>query len=444
MRSKVFRFKGMNRLFIICPIIWSISFELIDCIVDSKCLNNEFEACYYKLNDENDSVIKGEKIPIDDPKFKYGIKILLKAPYEFKRNAYGNPFPQISIHFFRSKSKIVKNVHLKLKNKNKELNDSSELLDVSLLEGKEYRWPIMIIIAPTDKSTDYILGNKDYTFFSDILVDQTTYYYSEFQSFPLTRYIDFFKNEFEIDFNDLNPKTLIGEKGGYEENSFKLNLKIYEQICAEPRLENGSSASEFKRIKVAGIKDEEKREKADAMNLMEFFKNFKYLKKIGSICTEIKETITGDIDCIKTKEGCKNFMKIEKLSSTKYQFHFFIKEKVSYMRAVFHSPIRSKDKYEVNCDRYNQFLKINLITEGKIIDANKYVNEFGSNDSLIYSTADLLYCGIIVPINAPFKIQDYELEFDLSNNTFMELNFGSLSEGKLILDQLIYIIHISL
>ena len=390
--------------------------KLIDSIDVKLTCNIEHETCYHRLSSD-DQIKESDQIPLGDD-FAAAIKFDLLKPNEFSQNKDGNPFSRLKLMFYIDKS-VTKPTLIKIKNVNKD--KQSQLKNASELDSV-YEYPEMIFAIIYNAKDKDKYKNYKFVFTIEAQKSMNSYWYAEFDIFALNKYIDFFKNEFYLDFgvnDDLD--SLLKKKSNFKVTKFKYDSGLYKAICSEIRLEDGSSAEQYKQNNIKKLKDKNEKQRQSRMSLVDWFRDRDLMKYIGSICAEI------EVGCF--SDDCRSFMKIEKLDSKMYQFHFFVKKQVAFYKASFFSNKQFAIRYEITCERFSKNLDHRLNINDQSIDVNNYLKDFNSKNTLIYSTDQFFYCGILIPINKSFKINHTRLEFDLDNQSILELESGAYTPG---------------
>lgn len=400
-------------------------------VEDIQC-DNVYEACYYKTGDEDGSVMRGASIPLSRDDFVVGARIVMEQPNEFEENRYGNPFPLITIMFYADKDKAPRDFYFKIKNTEK--NDISKTQDASLLEGN-YEYPYLIISVPYIKGDS--IDDRPYLLHASVLkpIGTTNYLYSILPKFPMNAYVDFFRNKVLFDFSSVSVNSIIkrDENTAYREDSmFQHNLRAYQRACSEVRMEDNTTATEFKKKTLEKLENEEKKNEYKLMKITDFLRSVDYLKRMGSFCGEIKDSVSSDNRCLRANPNkCQSFFRLEKINTVLYQFHLFTKEHISYVILRFVNAKKPDVKLEIICERGKEFLEYTLAVGDERTPIKKYLPKLNMNDSLIYSTLDdLLYCGVRMPFYMPVVMGSTEMQFDLTNQSILEIDFGSYASDQ--------------
>ena len=411
---------------LICILIYSIVTQLIELTGSLEVNCNENEACYY-LNDKRQVTKDNQRLPIDDPHFQIGAKLQLTSPPEFEQNENGNPFPLVRIDIYVPRSQTrQRDFFVKIKNVNKE--KASLVRDASDLEGDgKYEFPDIVVVAPFTDIEKYI-ANKYIVFGTTVeLLNET--YHSSFK-FSMNNYVDLFKNEFSIDFELDNGVRLHDRPApSIKESVFKYNLAPYNDLCKEIRMYDGRTAEEFRKEQIQNLEPDQ-RQRAIDMPILDFIQLNGHITKIGSVCSTLKNRLSDDLSCFETN-SCQSFLKIEKRKQSLYEFHFFIKKPVAYLKAAFSMQNDLRIRYEFICERYKTTTDHLLINDGQRTTINDdLLTGLSSTDRLIYSTNDFLYCGLVLSINTPFRIGNTKIEFEFFK-TNLELEMGLFDKGEL-------------
>ena len=420
------RIKSERTLLVLIGLIgWTI------CGEDPVC-DNVYEACYFKTSDEEGAVQRGTTIPISKANFLMGAKIVMEPPAEFKANVYGNPFPLISIFFYAKKGKVMRNFYFKIKNVEK--NEISKTRGASLLEG-DYEFPYLIITVPFMGSSNE--DKRKFVVNSGVVQTLTDYLYSSFRKFPMNAYVDLFKNEVSFDFSSVSVDSLVKRDNStaFQEDMFRYNLRAYQRACSAIRMESNQTGEVFKKETLDRVEDGEQKTEWKRLKITDFLRTHNFLSKMGSFCSEIKDSIGSDAGCLKSNPNkCESFLRFEKVGGlpSVYQFHLFTRAHVSFVTMSFMHAKNLKTRLEVFCERGKEFLEYILVQDEKRFPV-KNLKEMNMNASLIYSTLDdILYCGVRLPFSVPLAIGNTEFNFQLNNQSILELDFGSYASGKVL------------